>query len=1198
MLVRTLVMTFVFILLFIAATSSTADDNAEGDSLTKRQTGNLLLPKNQPQLKIVLHTQSASPYLWIMAHARDNRKIEHGAGKLQIKVNGRTIEAETSVLQSPSYNQPVHPRSWRIPRSKYDPDLQAWSFKYDVDFVMNNQCGSSGKWGVYTTSQYNHWYLLNLESIAKPGPNEITLIEKLPNSDWKRNYYDGFMIGELALCGLDEGKEKIAAYNERQITIDPDELDMQKIVEAKYRDSLQIPAGRRQVLLNKAAHLTKNGKPFFMTYLNSFPGSPMRQSLLEIYSYHALINSCQPLYNCDEIKELPIYLQEGWNDYKLEPWEYPVLLACIQAAYRNGILSLPYYYDNQRGSAFLQWKFPYLMAKTRAEQYATTPRGRHHPNYAHPDYQCYTDQFVTVLGKTFHKHPGVAGYCVWEEPGWRLSQPKGKMVPQSADDLLRYRIWLEGKYQIISRLNEEWNTDHRDFSTVEFPLWKEQSANFVNFQLWRSQAVLTCVEKTWRALKNSDPTRFVMGQKTYGDIGAATGYWQHCLDNWRLTEYVDVAREYSGNSAMAHLGRASCRQFGKVMEANICLSEDAYKIHNKTDPWDKLLDQKADNIYPYLMSALFNENKALHWEIYDSLYGASFHFLVYNKRWKKEAKTWDGKDLNYLDAGTADVVIPEKTLKISRLHQWALRNASLFLPARTVSPQVAVLLSNSSRMIGYDPDNKLAKTAKLIQTWVDNVGQDFYRLGSLFDSLHLKFDCLDDRFLDKLFEYRVLIVGYQANVSNQKVADMIQEFARRGGTVIFYPEAACMRDIDFRYTDEAPGFGLSSLVGACFDRSKLVKYKGLTMTAADSQAAPMDIEYYGVPMELKPGGRVLATDGAGQPVLAVDQTGRNYCFAAYLGLSYFQSFPQHRQFAQIIGDILSKAGVQAPISLQMGSADTEPRLLLPGLMRGDGYWLASVNNFSARDQDVTLGVNALPPMKYEVVDISGEQPLPKKKADGNFFLEPNFAAAQPAYVNPDPGALVTSVPAGYSKVFLIRPAGGNVWLNAGAGALKSYLQKDKEIKVVIGQNCSQKARSQVDRLLALLARKGVSATVVNDDAVNTRVVEGRLQDDDYVLATYRHEIIDTETDLLLIGNPEENLLTRHLHGAGNYVYCKVPEMISARYPGKDRGVIQIAECVNHISYDATDKARDAIILAGSNDKGTERALDRFIELLQ
>ena len=181
---------------------------------------------------------------------------------------------------------------------------------------------------------------------------------------------------------------------------------------------------------------------------------------------------------------------------------------------------------------------------------------------------------------------------------------------------------------------------------------------------------------------------------------------------------------------------------------------------------------------------------------------------------------------------------------------------------------------------------------------------------------------------------------------------------------------------------------------------------------------------------------------------------------------------------------------------------------------------------------------------------------------------------------------------------MIRPAGGNVWLNAGADSLRSYLQKDKEIKVVIGQNCSQKARSQVDRLLALLARKGVSATVVNDDAVNTRVVEGRLQDDDYVLATYRHEVIDTETDLLLIGNPEENLLTRHLHGAGNYVYCKVPEMISARYPGKDRGVIQIAECVNHISYDATDKARDAIILAGSNDRGTERALDRFIELLQ
>lgn len=1161
----------------------------------------IVLPKDKSQAKITLQNSSSQePYLWILAHGKDNRKIEHGACPLQIEVNGKLLEAELSVLQEPAYNYPVHPLSWRENKQKYDKEKQAWSFKYDVDFVMNNQCGKPGNWSVYVTKGYNHWYLFDLKSVAKQGVNEIVLTEQLVNgsgwNQWKSNYYDGINIGCVSLCSMNEAKAKIDQYNKQQIQINPEELSVEKAVKAKY--DLEIPKAAPQSFTVTNGYITKQGKPFFMTYLNSFAELTGRETVLDIYAYYSLIDVSMagPGNNAARgLLDLPIYLKDGWDKYQIKSWEIGMLLGNINIIYKRGILALPYVHDNQGGLPYLEENFPEAIACLRDGSAAKSPEAQSkYPNYANAKYKDFTQQFFTLLGRNFKKHPGISGYSVWEEPGWRLAQPKGKLVPQSANDLVLYHSWLNGEYKTIAQLNTEWGTQYKDFSDITFPVWKEQTANFVNFQQWRCNVVLDCTRIAYETMKKEDPNRFVLGQKTYGDIGATSSYWQHDLDNWMLTKYVDVSREYS-NTSQLHLGRSSCKEFGKAMEADICLTDDAYRTWDKPAPWNKLLDQKALNIYPYLMNMLFNENKALHWEIYDMGYGADFHFIQYNKKWKKSpSKTWDGKAVRFEDAGSADVVIPEKTLRISRLHQWTIRNASLVLPAKIVTPQVAVLMSNSSRMIGYDPVNKLAKTSHLIQTWVDNAGQDFYCLGSLFDNLHLKFDCVDDRSIDNIFKYKVLIVGYQANVSNQNVADKIKEYVKKGGTVIFYPEAASMQDTDFRYTQESPGFGLSALCGASINNKKIIEKSGLKV--ADS--AVIDGKYYGVDLNVKPEGVVLATDNDGKPVLVSDKDRHCYYFGGYLGLTYFQSYPKHEQLAKLIEDILLKAGVERPIDLKLADANVERRLILPGLMKGNGYWLLSVDNFSEKDQSVKLKINGLPKGNYEAVDISGERPVMLKSEDGNFHLKPNFEEAQPKYVSGKTDDITVNVPSYYSKVLLIRPAGEAVWVNSTEEALRSYTDMKKDLKIVVGQGCNQEEKKQAEELKKVLSGKGLKVSVVNDNEIKTKVIEGKLIEEKYELEKYRHEVLDTDTDLILIGNADENKAVKHLQTAGKYVYCKVPEMITADYPGKGRGIVQIAESINTISYDATDKGKDAVILAGSDNAGTIKALEKFISIIK
>ncbi|MDD2710302.1 MAG: beta-galactosidase [Verrucomicrobiae bacterium] len=1174
----------------------------------------VVLPKDKTQLKIIVKNTGDATCLWILARGVDKRDIEHGACSIKIELNGMVLDEDRSILQGCTYRMPVHPCQWRRDLRKYKADKQAWSFKFDVDFIMNNQCRSrSGEWEVYTTTDYNHWYVFDVKDIIKKGVNEIILTEDIYYGLFKIHNYNGFFVGEACLCSMDEAGGMAEQYKCNQTAIDPDSINMEKALKEKYK--MEMPRDRPLTFSIQSGHIARRDKPFFMTYLNSFSELTGRGSVLDIYAYYSLINvtmAGNAGYATRELMNLPIYLKDGWDKRQIEPWEIGGLLANTRLACERGILAMPYVLDNQGGLPYLEDHFPETLAHFRDGKLALGGfNGDVYPDYAQPLYKTFSRQFFTVLGRVFRENPGILGYSAWEEPGWRVKQSKGMLIPQGDGDLTIYRNYLKGKYQSIERLNSEWGAQYKDFSSIIFPEWKEQSGNFVNFQQWRSGEALDWARQVYETLKREDPSRLVMGQKTYGDVGSSSTYWTHANDNWMLTQYTDISREYSAHVSMASLGRACCREFGKVMEADISLGQDAYRIREKAKPWHWRADEKGLNVYPWLMEMVFNGNRAIHWEIYDPHYGSDFRFLHYNGRLKKaKGKLMHGKKLRFEDGGSADVIIPEKTLKVSRFHQWMIRNSSLVLPAKEIRSQVAVLVSTSSRMIGYDPENKLSKTPRVGVTWVDNAGEDFYVLGDLFDHLHLKFDCVEERLIDHIFKYKALIVGYQANVGNPAVANKIKEYVKKGGTVIFYPEAMSMRDVDFAFERESPGFGLSELCCASIENRKIIERKGLKI--ADSRFTPefkegetvMEGRHYGATLKPKNGGVVLLTGEDGSPALVADPSGRCYYFGGYLGLTYFQSHPSHERFARLVEGILTRAGVEKPVEVELkGEADR--RMVSPGLMEGKGYWLVGLNNLSGEEQKARLRIKGLPKGKYEVVDISGERPLIVKGEDGNFHLKPNFEEAQPKYVDGVKGTADFAkegfdvvVPGCYGKVWLIRPADSETWVNATEDALRSYAKFGLSVKIVIGAGCGVEERLLAEKISRILAAKGIKAMLVADQEIKIKTIQGRLVEEGYELEKYQHQVVDDAANLILIGNAEANRIVKHLQTAGHYVYCKVPEMVTAGHPGRGRGIVQIAESVNTMAYDATGFARDAVILAGSDSSGTIKAIKKFVGIME
>lgn len=1172
----------------------------------KNELKDIALPKGKSLAEITLRNSSESPCLWILARACDKRKIEHcPGGMLKIEVNGTEMKPERSLLQGSTYRAPLHPapRSALADNPKYreacpqrDED-SGWFFKYDVDFVMNNQLLNLPKsnWGVrYATDGFNYWYAFDVKGVATEGGNKVSL-HVLPEI-LKNSNYDGFMIGAIAFGNLEDMKRRVADYEKLQTSkIDPEKMYTQAKYEKDF-DKTYIPESGSQRFESFDGYIHRDGKPFFMAYANPcIPDNKGRDGIYQIYNYYGLVNAISAgdsFRTYEQITDLPIYLKPGWDKYQPSKDEIRTLLHETNMIYENKILAVLYSLALYHTGKNMERSHPEILSQTVDGKWLKGEFSGGFGNFTSPAFQEYVRQMHTVMGKTFKNHSGVWGISLWEELGWRTNQAPKNMVPQNQEDLKRYQEWLKAKYVSIEALNKEWETRHDDFQAIKFPEWREQTGNFANFQTWRTEAVVKCAEIAYDSFKQAAPDKLALGQKTYGDVGLGSWYWSHAMDNWAYTKYTDVSREYSGGTAMAHLGRASCDAFGKTMEADICLGEDLYRIWDAPEDWHKPLDRAAVNVYPDLMNIIFNGNKAIHWEVYDTIYLHNYHFIHYGKRWKQEAlKTWDGKPVRFKDAGTADVIVPEKTLRISRLHQWAMRNASLILPAKVVTPQIAVLMSNSSRLIGYDTADKLAKTKKIIQKWQNNAGQDFNLLGNLFDNMHLKFDVVDDRRIDDIFKYKTLIVGFQANVGSQAVADKIKEFAEKGGTVIFYPEAMSMRDVDFHYDKKSPGFGLDELCGTSIDNKRIVELEGLKTTDSEVFSG----KYYAVKLNVNPDGVTLATDFKGNPVLVSGKNKRCYYFGGYLGLAYFKSHPNHEQFTKLIEGLLLNAGVTRPLEVKASDATADRRLLLPGMMKGDGYYLASVGNFTGKDQSVKMKINGLPDnVAYEMVDISGERPLMEQSSDGNFHLKPNFEEVFPRYVLNEADGVNLDVPSSYSKVILIRPAGMSVWMNCTKDALLSYVKFKKPLKIVYGQGYEKEAL----KLSGLLTKRGLTVSTAPDSQVRIKTVEGRLADDGYELERYRHSVLDTDVDLVLIGNAEENKAVGHLQTPGNYVYCKMPEMTSASYPGKGRGVIQIAECVNAISYDPTGAGKDAIVLAGSDREGTMAAIVKFMNAVK
>jgi hypothetical protein len=282
-----------------------------------------------------------------------------------------------------------------------------------------------------------------------------------------------------------------------------------------------------------------------------------------------------------------------------------------------------------------------------------------------------------------------------------------------------------------------------------------------------------------------------------------------------------------------------------------------------------------------------------------------------------------------------------------------------------------------------------------------------------------------------------------------------------------------------------------------------------------------------------------------------------------------------------------------------------------GVLDGDRQWLVFLAGYSTAAQTVTAKLNFLPAGNYDVVDVTGERPLIRKDPVGQNVFASDPQCRRASYVAKGASAdalkqagVALDIGAQMGRVLLIRPAADEVWVNCPEHELRALAHAGDRVLVVPGNTPAEQALAK--EIVAAGVRLGFKAEVVDAASIRTRAVKNEIVIDTaekgkpaqpFKVAAFNSSPLDVNANLILIGSEATNPVIAKLGAEGTFCFDKVLMKVDAAFPGPGRGVIEVVESVSNEAYDATRNSRDAIVLAGSDAEGTQRAVTRFINLI-
>lgn len=1134
---------------------------------------NYTINKDQKKVTFIIENHDKTPYLWIKAFSKDVRGIEHGGGPLRLEINGVNLGQDRSVLQSPSYTAPCHSIIYAKSLNKYDKETGSWNFKRDVDFVMNNTKGSEiSKKDIYLTAGFNHWYAFDLSGIAKEGKNEITITDNLHEGYFRTYCHDGYYIGEIGFFPLEEIKNKITEYNKNQLKL-PESIFAKKTEPS-------IPPGNCVSSELKDGYIVKDGKPFLLLHVQCYPEKSED-------SYKNML-----FFNWGNVVELEKSIAEiaGSDKYLIDDWDKNDILAIkpltdAAMAYKNDMLCELYFaplnLNTLPMAEVVKSKIPDLYALDSRGKIATVGDwSGTFPNLGSSLYQKYVGQVIAVMAKKMDKHPGLFANVAHEELRWRCD---GKYLPPQDDgSKVKYRNFLKEKYLDIKALNNEWNTAYLDFSAINPPITREQSPNFINFQIFRATVLQDYSESIYKDLKKYFPDKPVCAERS-GMQWFPSG-WQVGESYFLNSKWSDIRTIGGGGIPLARAAKRYYEKAGRdfALQNDICFQCEYQYVKSLRNPFWQAPNGKDSrgieisrySFYNKIIRDIFEGVKA---SFYFSYSGYQSHFLHNQEVLVKQGlpSTHEPWHVKLKDLNLPDVVIPQNAKKLTDANKVCYKLAPLMLLSKVDTGKASILYTRRSSLIGWHFQDIL----KGKESWMITL-MEWKSLEKLLEHLNLPFEVMtEDTFNDDIKNSNVLIAGYWATMGSQEMADKIKDFAAKGNTVVFYPDAFCYDWNTTKNLETSPGYGLDKLF--CAKVKNRISGKTLTARLLEDISPSLkkgdtfQIRGLVTPLEKLDGGTVIAEIAeTGEPLVISANNGKT-CYLGFVpGISYSTEMENGRKIREVFSKIVENSKIQKPVEIEKTQ---NSYLVYTRVMHGKDYYLLTFLNEYWAPQNISAKLNFIPEdEQFDIVDLtnSGKPVIlgNSRKNEIQLNLEPLCG-----------------------RVLIVRPSNMDVLVDCPEYELKALTAK-KNIDIVLPEKQSDSIKKSVGNLQKKLEEHGAVVRIIKPDDIPVKEIETHLEESGFDLGTLKHKVLDTANNLILVGNSENNKLIANLCNAENYTYDKVIDDVDSSYPGKEKGVIQVSESVNKPYYCPTDKGRDAILIGGSDEEGTRNALEKFIEI--
>lgn len=394
----------------------------------------------------------------------------------------------------------------------------------------------------------------------------------------------------------------------------------------------------------------------------------------------------------------------------------------------------------------------------------------------------YFFEFLKQTVKKYKDHPALEIWNVGSEPELTSSMAEMRSYAEDAskiDDMLcycnncemKFKIWLQQKYNSIKKLNKGWNRNYKNFEEVELPKTRNTFNDVIDWRMFFVHTIGENVKRRFEVAKKEDKGKhLLMCHHVFIQGFPVTST---ANDPWNVGRFGDIhGFTQMDDAAMIDILR-SCAKNKPVISAEM-LMLPGYTL-------DISKPINSDDIKKFVFSGIAGNLKGfIFWQYRPEILG-------------REAPAWgltflNGEETPWLKS-------------FSEVGKVLQKKSEFILNAKRKKSQVAIL---------YNPENQIfawASTGNEKNATDSLLGfhRALYERNFLIDFIHpIEFDS------EILKNYKVLILPFPY-VINKKISKKIISWVKNGGILICESYTAGWNIEDGHHEKVIPGYDLHKI---------------------------------------------------------------------------------------------------------------------------------------------------------------------------------------------------------------------------------------------------------------------------------------------------------------------------------------------------------------------------------------------------